>query len=159
MRVYRLRHKQYKGDVVFGMPPTYCKKIGEKKVNSLFSEMKPWKHAIPYYKNSKFAFVSFDALVTFLYWNSKITDEEELNSICDNYFVESFEITTWSSGLSKFLCTYFDDEVEQDTLNNYTIDEVRNWTVKFIYQDLVPKEDIKFVKESYYKTVKTYYNN
>ena len=42
--------------------------------------------------------------------------------ICDNYFVESFEITTWSSGLSKFLCTYFDDEVEQDTLNNYTIE-------------------------------------
>ena len=158
MKVYRLRHKQYKGDVVFGMPPTYCKKIGEKKINELFSNMKPWKHAIPYYKKSKFAFISADALVTFLFSTSTLTSEE-YKDICDNYFVESFEITTWSSGLSKFLCTYFDDEVEQDTLNNYTIDEVRNWTVKFIYQDLVPKEDIKFVKESYYKTVKTYYNN
>lgn len=156
MRVYRLRHKQYKGDVVFGMPPTYCKKIGEKKINELFSNMKPWKHAIPYYKKSKFAFISADALVTFLFSANTLTSEE-YKDICDNYFVESFEITTWSSGLSKFLCTYFDDEVEQDTLNNYTIDEVRNWTVKFIYQDLVPKEDIKFVKESYYKTVKTYY--
>lgn len=156
MRVYRLRHKQYKGDVVFGMPPTYCKKIGEKKINELFSNMKPWKHAIPYYKKSKFAFISADALITFLFSASTLTSEE-YKDICDNYFVESFEITTWSSGLSKFLCTYFDDEVEQDTLNNYTIDEVRNWTVKFIYQDLVPKEDIKFVKESYYKTVKTYY--
>lgn len=156
MRVYRLRHKQYKGDVVFGMPPTYCKKIGEKKINELFSNMKPWKHAIPYYKKSKFAFISADALVTFLFSTNALTSEE-YKDICDNYFVESFEITTWSSGLSKFLCTYFDDEVEQDTLNNYTIDEVRNWTVKFIYQDLVPKEDIKFVKESYYKTVKTYY--
>ena len=158
MKVYRLRHKQYKGDVVFGMPPTYCKKIGEKKINELFSNMKPWKHAIPYYKKSKFAFISADALVTFLFSTNTLTSEE-YKDICDNYFVESFEITTWSSGLSKFLCTYFDDEVEQDTLNNYTIDEVRNWTVKFIYQDLVPKEDIKFVKESYYKTVKTYYNN
>lgn len=156
MRVYRLRHKQYKGDIVFGMPPTYCKKIGEKKINELFSNMKPWKHAIPYYKKSKFAFISADALVTFLFSTNTLTSEE-YKDICDNYFVESFEITTWSSGLSKFLCTYFDDEVEQDTLNNYTIDEVRNWTVKFIYQDLVPKEDIKFVKESYYKTVKTYY--
>lgn len=156
MRVYRLRHKQYKGDVVFGMPPTYCKKIGEKKINALFSNMKPWKHAIPYYKKSKFAFISADALVTFLFSTNALTPEE-YKDICDNYFVESFELTTWSSGLSKFLCTYFDDEVEQDTLNNYTIDEVRNWTVKFIYQDLVPKEDIKFVKESYYKTVKTYY--
>ena len=156
MRVYRLRHKQYKGDVVFGMPPTYCKKIGEKKINELFSNMKPWKHAIPYYKKSKFAFISADALVTFLFSRNTLTSEE-YKDICDNYFVESFELTTWSTGLSKFLCTYFDDEVEQDTLNNYTIDEVRNWTVKFIYQDLVPKEDIKFVKESYYKTVKTYY--
>ena len=156
MRVYRLRHKQYKGDVVFGMPPTYCKKIGEKKINELFSNMKPWKHAIPYYKKSKFAFISADALVTFLFSRNTLTSEE-YKDICDNYFVESFEVTTWSSGLSKFLCTYFDDEVEQDTLNNYTIDELRNWTVKFIYQDLVPKEDIKFVKESYYKTVKTYY--
>ena len=156
MRVYRLRHKQYKGDVVFGMPPTYCKKIGEKKINELFSNMKPWKHAIPYYKKSKFAFISADALVTFLFSRNTLTSEE-YKDICDNYFVESFEVTTWSSGLSKFLCTYFDDEVEQDTLNNYTIDEVKNWTVKFIYQDLVPKEDIKFVKESYYKTVKTYY--
>lgn len=158
MRVYRLRHKQYKGDVVFGMPPTYCKKIGEKKINELFSNMKPWKHAIPYYKKSKFAFISTDALVTFLFSTNTLTPEE-YKDICDNYFVESFEITTWSSGLSKFLCTYFDDEVEQDTLNNYTIDEVRNWTVKFIYQDLVPKEDIKLVKDSYYKTIKTYYNN
>lgn len=156
MRVYRLRHKQYKGDAVFGMPPTYCKKIGEKKINELFSNMKPWKHAIPYYKKSKFAFISADALVTFLFSTNTLTSEE-YKDICDNYFVESFELTTWSAGLSKFLCTYFDDEVEQDTLNNYTIDEVRNWTVKFIYQDLVPKEDIKFVKESYYKTVKTYY--
>lgn len=156
MRVYRLRHKQYKGDVVFGIPPTYCKKIGEKKINELFSNMKPWKHAIPYYKKSKFAFISADALVTFLFSTNTLTSEE-YKDICDNYFVESFELTTWSSGLSKFLCTYFDDEVEQDTLNNYTIDEVKNWTVKFIYQDLVPKEDIKFVKESYYKTVKTYY--
>ena len=156
MRVYRLRHKQYKGDVVFGMPPTYCKKIGEKKINELFSNMKPWKHAIPYYKKSKFAFISADALFTFLFSTNTLT-LEEYKDICDNYFVESFELTTWSSGLSKFLCTYFDDEVEQDTLNNYTIDEVKNWTVKFIYQDLVPKEDIKFVKESYYKTVKTYY--
>ena len=118
--------------------------------------MKQWKHAIPYYKKSKFAFVSAGALNSFLFLSNTLTSEE-YKVICDNYFVESFEITTWSSGLSKFLCTYFDDEVEQDTLNNYTIDEVRNWTIKFIYQDLVPKEDIKFVKESYYKTIKTYY--
>ena len=156
MRVYRLRHKQYKGDVVFGLPPTYCKKVGEKKINELLGSIKPWKHAIPYYKKSKFAFISADALVTFLFSISTLTSEE-YNSICDNFYIEELDINTWSTGLSKLLCTYFDDEVEEGTLENHTIDEVRNWTVKFVYQDAVPKEDIKFVKETYYKGVKTYY--
>lgn len=158
MKVYRLKHKQYKGDVVLGLPPTYCKKIGEKKVNELFANMKPWKHAIPYYKKSKFAFVSVDALNSFLFLTNTLTSEE-YNSICDNFYVEELEINTWSTGLSKYLCTYFDDEVEEGTLVNHTIDEVRNWTVTFVYQDAVPKEDIKMIKETYYKGVKTYYNS
>lgn len=156
MRVYRLRHKQYKGDIVFGMPPTYCKKIGEKKINELFADMKPWKQAIPYYNKSKFAFLSVGALVTFLDWHTEL-DEETYNSICDNYFVESFEISIWSAGLSKFLCTYFDDEVIPDTLETYDLKTILGWAVNMVYQDPVPKESIKHCKESYYKTVKTYY--
>lgn len=157
MRVYRLRHNQYKGDVVFGMPPTYCKKIGEKKIKELFSKMKPWTHAIPYYKKSKFAFVSLDAFVTFLFLMNNEISEEEYNSICDNYFVESFEINTWSAGLSKFLCTFFDDEVEPDTLETIEIRALEKVTAKFVFQDDVPKEDISLVKDSYYKKIKTYY--
>ena len=156
MKVFRLRHKQYKGDVVFGMPSTYCKKIGEKKINELFSKMKPWTHAIPFYKKSKFAFISIDALNSFLFFIQSLTSEE-YNNICDNYFVESFEINTWSAGLSKYLCTYFDDEIEENTLQIYTIDDIRNLTTEFVYQDAVPKEDIKLIKETYYKGVKTYY--
>ena len=88
---------------------------------------------------------------------SNTLTSEEYNSICDNFYIEELEINTWSTGLSKLLCTYFDDEVEEGTLVNRTIDEVKNWTVTFVYQDAVPKEDIKFVKETYYKGVKTYY--
>ena len=157
MRVFRLRHKQYKGDVVFGMPPTYCKKIGEKKINELFADMKPWKQAIPYYNKSKFAFVSSDALMTFLFGNFDDYIGDEFNSICNNYYIESFELTTWSAGLSKFLCTYFDDEIEEDTLETYTIDNIKNWDYKYIFQDSVPKEEIQFIKNSYYLKVKTYY--
>lgn len=157
MKVFRLRHKQYKGDVVFGMPPTYCKKIGEIKINKMFSDMKPWKHAIPYWAKSKFAFVSSNALMTFLFGNFDDYTEDEFNSICDNYYIESFELTTWSTGLSKFLCTYFDDEIEENTLETYTIDDIKNWDYKYIFQDSVPKEDIQFIKNSYYLKVKTYY--
>ena len=157
MRVYRLRHKQYKGDVVLGMPPTYCKKVGEIKINEMFSDMKPWKHAIPYWVKSKFAFVSSDALMTFLFGNFDDYIGDEFNSICNNYYIESFELTTWSAGLSKFLCTYFDDEIEEDTLETYTIDDIKNWNYKYIFQDSVPKEEIQFIKNSYYLKVKTYY--
>ena len=59
MKVYRLVHKDYNGEVVFGLPFPYNNSDGEKKINLLFSKMKPWKHCIPYYKDSKFAFVCF----------------------------------------------------------------------------------------------------
>jgi hypothetical protein len=158
MKVFRLRHKQYKGDIIFGMPPTYCKKIGEKKIHSMLLELKPWKYAIPYYNKSKFAFISSDALLTFLFGNfNNEYSEEEFKSICDNYFVESFELNVWSSGLSKLLCTYFDDEIENDEINTYSIEEIRAWTYTYVYQDAVPKEDIKYCKDTYYSKVKTYY--
>lgn len=156
MKVFRLRHKQYKGDVVFGLPSTYNNSPGEKQINELFSKMKPWTHAIPYYKNSKFAFVSPNAILTFLNQNSKLT-EEELADINDKFYIEIFEVEVWSAGLSKFLCTYFDDEVIDNTNDTIDIDTIKNWTYKFVYQDPVPKEDINMVKTSYYSNVKTYY--
>lgn len=155
MKVYRLVHKYYKGEVVFGIPPSYCN--GEEEpINKLFNNMKPWKHCIPYYKNSKFTFVSSDALITFFKWNTNLT-EEEYNKIYDNYYVESFELSTWSTGLSKFLCTYFDDEVIPDTLETYDIKDFLNRNYDVVCQDYVPQENIRWCKESYYKNIKTYY--
>ena len=94
--------------------------------------------------------------MTFLNQNSKLT-EEELADINDKFYIEIFEVEVWSAGLSKFLCTYFDDEVIDDTNDTIDIDTIKNWTYKFIYQDPVPKEDISMVKTSYYSNVKTYY--
>jgi hypothetical protein len=159
MKVYRLIHKDYKGEVVFGLPFPYNQLDGEKKINYLFSKMKPWKHCIPYYKNSKFAFVSLNALISFLYWNSDLT-EQEYNDIENNFYVESFDVSSWSSGLSNFLCTYFDDEIDtfEYPIEKLNLKDLRGYTIKYIKQDPVPKEDIKLVKEQYYQNIKTYYN-
>ena len=156
MKAFRLRHKDYKGELVFGLPPTYNVSPGEKRINELFSKMKPWTHAIPYYKNSKFAFVSHDALQSFLFNNTKLT-EEEINDINDKFYIEIFELEIWSAGLSKFLCTYFDDEVVEGTNDTIDINTIINWAYKFIYQDPVPKYDINLSKTSYYSNVKTFY--
>ena len=159
MKVYRLVHKDYNGEVVFGLPFPYNNSDGEKKINLLFSKMKPWKHCIPYYKNSKFAFVSLDAINTFLFYNKNDLTEQEFNDINDNFFIESYDIITWSSGLSNFLCTYFNDEIVENTYEIISLKDLVRLTFNFIKQSPVPQEDIKMTKESYYSKVKTYYKN
>ena len=156
MKVYKLVHKNYNGEVVFGLPSPYNESLSEKKIISLFSDMKPWEHGIPYYMKSKFAFISSDALLTFIIYNANF-DKEEYEDFLDKFEIISFDLNVWSSGLSKFLCTYFDDEVEEGTTESININDIIGWTFKVIYQDPVPEYDIDFCKESYYKNVKTFY--
>jgi len=159
MRVYRLRHKQYKGDVVFGLPFPYNQLDGEKRINKLFSKMKPWKHCIPYYKNSKFAFVSLSAINTFLLYNKVDLTPQEFKDINDNFIIESFEISVYSSGFSKFLCNYLDEDVVDMTYKKYKLKDISSLTFDFIKQPPVPQEDIKMSRLTYYNKIKTYYNN
>lgn len=154
MRIYKLEHKDYNGELTFGLPFPYNQLEGEKKINELFSEMKPWKHCIPYYKNSKFAFVSLDALVTFL--NNGNLTEQERQEINDNFYIKTFNLTTWSSGLSKFMCTYFDDEIDS-SIEIIHIEDILNTEVNEVIQDMVPKSDIRQTKDDYYSNIKTYY--
>lgn len=156
MKVYRLVHKDYNGEVVFGLPYPYNQFAGEKKINLLFSKNKPWNQCIPYYKNSKFAFVSLDSLLTFLFKNEPT--KEELIDIENNFYIDSFDLSTWSSGLSNFLCTYFDDEVNEETLERYGIKDFENIEYNYIWQDPIAENDIKLTKEEYYSNIKTYYN-
>ena len=155
MRVYRLVHKDYNGEIVFGLPYPYNQLDGEKKVNYLFSKNKPWTHCVPYYKNCKFAFVSLSALITFLYWNGDLT-EQETSDIENNFYVETFDLDVYSSGLSKFLCTYFDDEVISE-IDRKELKDLKNETTKIVIQDPISDEDIKIVREDYYTNIKTYY--
>ncbi len=162
MKVYKLKHKEYDGDLVFGLPYPYNESPGEIYINELFKNMKPWNHCVPYYKNSHFAFVSINALCTFLfgYFGKSDLTEEILSDIEDKFYVQTFNLTVWSDGLSKFLCTYFDDEIEtiEDTREQqYDMKTVEGFTYKYIVQDPVAEDDISMCKERYYKNVKTFY--
>ena len=61
--------------------------------------------------------------------------------------------------MSKFLCTYFDDEVEstEDEEQRYDIKTIKGFTYKYIKQDPVYDGDIALCKDHYYKNVKTFY--
>lgn len=158
MKVYRLKHNNYSGEIIFGLPEEYCKTEGEQFINKLVKNMKPWTHAIPYYNKCKFGFISLNALMTFLFHNTDITHECYYD-IMENFSIESYELHTWSSGLSKFMCTYFDDEINEDTYEEVDMKLLEEEPYNIIWQDPVPKPDISFCKESYYSKVKTYYNN
>ena len=121
--------------------------------------MKPWKHCIPYYKGDKFGFTSINALVSFLYWDGNLT-EQECKDIENNFYVESFRVSSRCSGLSKFLCSYCEDEIDTSEfpIEKLSLKELSGYTIKYIKQDPVPIDDIKIVKEKYYQNIKTYYN-
>lgn len=157
MKVYRLKHNKYKGEIVFGLPEEYRQSIGEQFINNLVKNIKPWTHGISYYNNGMFGFISKDALLTFLFHNTNI-DHEIYYNIMEHFSIESYELHTWSRGLSKFLCMYFDDEINEDTREEINMVELENEEYKTIWQEPVPKSDISFIKESYYKKVKTYYS-
>lgn len=155
MKVYRLLHKEYDGEVVFGLPEPYNKTEGEQLINKYFNKMRPYRHLIPYYKNSKFAFISLNALCTFLLAGDiKKMTEQEWNDINEKFIIQSYEINTWSKGLSKFLCTYFDDEVDEGPIDTLTLADIEPSKFKYVEQPSVPKEDIQMVRENYYSRVK-----
>lgn len=158
MKVYRLKHNNYNGEIIFGLPEEYNKTIGEQFINNLVKRYKPWTHAIPYYKNCKFGFISLNALMTFLFHNTDITHEIYYD-IMENFSIESYELSSWSTGLSKFMCTYFNDEIKEPTYEEIEMKDLEEEQYNVVWQDPVPKSDINFMKESYYSKVKTYYNN
>ena len=156
MRVYKLIRKDYNKDVIFGLPYPFNTTSGEQKLNKLLSKIKPWKYCIPFYNGDEFAFISSDALLSFLQLDSNLT-EEELNDISNNLYIKSFEVSTWCSGLSKILCSYSPDDIKEGTEKEYQIKDIIGWEFKFIYQDKVPSEDVQMTKERFYNNIQTFY--
>lgn len=158
MKAYKLCHKDYEGELVFGLPSPYRESLSEEYVNGLFKNMKPWNHCIPYYKNAHFAFVSLDALLSFLFLGSKELTSDIYEDMCSKFYVVSFDLTIWSAGLSKYLCTYFDDEIDENSINErIDIETLNSYDRKYVIQDPVPPTDIEMSKELYYKGVKIFY--
>ena len=158
MKVYKLKHKEYNGELVFGLPYPYNESPGEIYVNELLKNMKPWNHCVPYYRNSHFAFVSLNAVLSFLFISSIELTIDIYNDLNDKFYVESFDLSVWSDGLSKYLCTYFDDEINEDTnKQKYNIEELNSFNRNYVTQDPIADADISLCKERYYKNVKTFY--
>ena len=86
--------------------------------------------------------------------------EYRKNDIESNFYEEYFKVSSSCPGLSKFLCSYREDEIDttEFPIEKLSLKELSGYTIKYIKQDPVPANDIKLIKEKYYQNIKTYYN-
>lgn len=127
------------------------------KLNNGTRNLRPYKYLVPFYKNAKFSFNSFNCLKFFLFnvCNLNQQDLEELDKL--GFKVVKLDLCVYSKGLSKLFCTYFDDEVVE-SFNPMLFTELfaNADSMKYNYVNLTPasSEDSRQCKDHYYKTIK-----
>lgn len=157
MKIIKLKLKNYDYDLHFGLPEDHKELECEKKLHYGFTKIKPWLYCIPYYEDSSVAFVSKDAILTFLYDVCKLTKEEikELNEI--GYYLEYYKTPIVDTGFSKLICTFKLDEInkgpETDSIKKLARKQAYN-ELDFIANIYNTKESNR-VKNLYYNKVKS----
>lgn len=155
MITYRLIYDEVE-EIVFGIANPDKNKSLEKLKKGIKS-ICPYKEVVAHYKNDKFAFQSFNAFKYFLFGLCKLdlNDIKELEKL--GFRVTVQELRVYMRGLSKILCTYFDDEVVEP-INLVLLSELFENADSMDYIEVerppVPKEFIKDCKDQYYKNVK-----
>lgn len=155
MRAFRLICDTEDNDIIFGID-NFSNNAVLKKLNNGLSKIRPYEQLVPFYKNSKFAFSSLESFKFFLFHLCKFSffDLIELEDLGFAFIDEDLE--GYAKGLSKILCTYFDDEVnnfKKESLTDFfaTADSREYEIIKI---GPYPKEDIKACKAQFYQNVK-----
>lgn len=125
------------------------------KLNMGLSKYKPWNFCIPYYKNAHFAFIGINELKYFLIRVCNLTYDDIVELGIEGFRIYELKLTTYSSGLSKFLATYFDDEIDKykngedgELISNFFNE--KNYICKVTINQPSPYPDeIKLAKQKY----------
>lgn len=154
MQAYRLVNET-ENDIIFGVDNLNNNVTLEKLAKGI-SNTRPYNQAIPYYKNSKFAFTSFNAFKYFLFDICRLNHDDLLELERLGYKVQNEDLGCYSKGLSKILCTYFDDEVVELKMEllSELFENADSMKYNGIAQPILPKEITKSCKAKFYKNVK-----
>ena len=154
MRAFRLTDGT-ENELIFGVDNSINNATLDKLKKGL-ARIKPFEQVVPYYKNSKFAFISFNAFKYFLFGLCDFSYEDLIELERLGYKVIDEDLSCYSRGLSKLICTYFDDEVVElkTELLSKLFENADSMKYDTIYQPILPKEIIKECKDQFYKNVK-----
>lgn len=157
MKIIKLKLKDYDEDIHFGLPNEHKTSNVEKKLNRGLALVKPWLYCIPYYDDSSVAFLSKDAILTFLYDICEFEKEEiiELNNI--GYYIEYYKVSLVDTGFSKIICTFKMDEVKdgpkQDSILKYA--RKQNFKHLSFFENVINTKDSNRIKNTYYNNIKS----
>lgn len=154
MQAYRLVDVS-ENELIFGVDNLINNASLEKLAKGV-AKIRPYNQAVPYYKNTKFAFISFNAFKYFLFEVCQLTYDDLIELEKLGYKVINEELECYSRGLSKILCTHFDNEIVElkTELLSELFDNADSMKYDTIYQPILPKEIIKECKDQFYKNVK-----
>lgn len=154
MKAYRLINTT-NDEIIFGVDNFNHNAILT-KLNHGTKTIRPYKHAVAYYNDAMFAFISFNAFKYFLFNICKFDYEDIKLLELLGYKVVEEELECYSKGLSKLFCIYFDNEVVE--LKEVSLTKLFNNADSCDYCDInqpyIPKEIIKECKDRYYKNIK-----
>lgn len=142
-------------EVMFGIDSN--NKQSTVKLKKGLNDMRPYNECVSHYKNDKFAFLSLNAFKNFLFNKCKLT-LEDINELAEEgYYVTIQDLRVYIRGLSKYICSYFDDEVVEPVKEvqlTDLFDNADSMVYEEIFSDPIPKEFIKECKDQYYRNVK-----
>lgn len=159
MKLFKLTLSNYDKDLHFGLPKELVHNSYDTKINLGLSKIKPWLYGIPYYNDSKIAFVSKDALFTFLFNICEFTkdDIDELENL--GYYIEQINTPIIDTGFSKIICSYKEDEMENSPSKLSLKNISKNIDYHFVpfFANVLESKDVQRIKSKYYKNVKTFF--
>lgn len=142
-------------EIIFGVD-NLINNASLEKLRKGINKIRPYNHAVPHYKNDKFAFISLNAFKYFLFGICELNYSDILELEKLGFKVTIQELIVYSKGLSKLFCTYFDDEVVElkEVLLSELFENADSCDYENINQPNISKELIKHCKDQYYKNVK-----
>lgn len=152
---FRLYNDNIKSEVLLGVENSSNNYVIN-KINDALHFRNCIDECVPFTKNSKVAFVNFNALKYFLFGICELTiiDIIELEKL--GFKLKKLNLSIFSTGLSKIFTSYYEDEIEEqeDLYLSDIFKSEKDIQYNMIKQLNISKDDLKYYKSKYGKFAK-----
>lgn len=154
MRAYTLTDNSG-DDIIFGVD-NITRNTTLEKLNKGLAKIRPYNELVPFYKDSKFAFMGLNAFKYFLFKLCEFTYMDIIELEILGYEIIEEEIICVCNGMSRILCTHLDDEIvelKKESLTEFFANaDSREYEI--VPQPQHSPGDIKDCKAQFYSKIK-----